>query len=76
LVYLDKIFAMDIINKLNGKIEKLIHAYEVLKKENEILKRNLDDLKNENDELERNNQDMLLKIDSTLTFVEAKSSGK
>jgi len=73
---LDKIVVMDIISTLNRKIEKLIHEYELLKKENEILKHNLDGLKNENDELERNNQDMLLKIDSTLTFVEAKSSGK
>ncbi|RXK13931.1 hypothetical protein CP965_00345 [Halarcobacter mediterraneus] len=67
---------MEIINILNKKIEKLVHEYELIKKENELLKRDLDDLKNKNDALERNNQDMLLKIDSTLTFVEAKSGGK
>ncbi len=76
MVYLDKILAMDIISILNNKIIKLIHAYELLRKENELLKQRFDDLKNKNDELERNNQDMLLKIDSTLTFVEANSGGK
>ncbi|QKF81659.1 cell division protein ZapB [Halarcobacter ebronensis] len=67
---------MEIINKLNTKIDKLIYEYELLKKENENLRQDLDILKNKNDELERNNQDMLLRIDSTLTFVEAKHIGK
>ncbi len=54
---------MEIINKLNIKIDKLVHEYELLKKENQNLRQDLYDLKNTNDELERNNQDMLLKID-------------
>lgn len=67
---------MEIIKNLNIKIDKLLYQYELLKKENENLRQDLDDLKNKNDELERNNQDMLLRIDSTLTFVEAKHIGK
>ncbi len=67
---------MEIMNKLNIKISKLIHEYELIKKENQNLHQDLDDLKNNNDELERNNQDMLLKIDSTLTFLEIKNIGK
>lgn len=67
---------MEILKKLNIKIEKLIYEYELVKKENQNLRQDLEDLKNKNDELERNNQDMLLKIDSTLTFVEANSNGK
>jgi len=58
------------------KIDKLIHEFELAKKENENLRQDLDDLKNKNDELERNNQDMLLRIDSTVTFLQAKNSGK
>ncbi len=68
--------SMEIIEKVNMKIDKLIHEYELLKKENQNLRQDLDDLKNRNDELERNNQDMLLRIDSTLTFIEAKHIGK
>ncbi|PLY07531.1 MAG: hypothetical protein C0625_04975 [Arcobacter sp.] len=67
---------MNIIEKLNMKIDKLIHEFELAKKENENLRQDLDDLKNKNDELERNNQDMLLRIDSTVTFLQAKNSGK
>jgi len=67
---------MDIIKKLNMKIEKLIHEYELVKKENENLRQDLYALKNENDELERNNQDMLLRIDSSVTFLEANNNGK
>lgn len=67
---------MDIIEKLNMKIDKLIYEFELAKKENENLRQDLDALKNKNDELERNNQDMLLRIDSTVTFLQAKSSGK
>ena len=73
---MDKIVTMDVVSKLNTKIDKLIQAYELLKKENDSLRQDLDTLKNKNDELERNNQDMLLRIDSTLTFVEAKNIGK
>jgi len=65
-----------IIKNLDIKIEKLLHQYELIKKENETLHQDLNDLKNKNDELERNNQDMLLKIDSTLTFIKAKYGAK
>lgn len=71
-----KIIFMEIINKLNIKIDKLVHEYELLKKENQNLRQDLYDLKNTNDELERNNQDMLLKIDSTITLLEAKKHGR
>lgn len=67
---------MNIIEKLNIKIDKLIYEFELAKKENENLRQDLDALKNKNDELERNNQDMLLRIDSTVTFLQAKNSGK
>ncbi|MCP4969912.1 MAG: hypothetical protein GY932_04855 [Arcobacter sp.] len=67
---------MKIIENLNIKIDKLVHEYELLKKENQNLRQDLYDLKNNNDELERNNQDMLLKIDSTITLLEAKKHGK
>ncbi len=71
-----KIIFMEIIENLNIKIDKLVHEYELLKKENQNLRQDLYDLKNNNDELERNNQDMLLKIDSTITLLEAKKHGK
>ncbi len=71
-----KIVFMDIIEKLNIKIDKLIYEFELAKKENENLRQDLDALKNKNDELERNNQDMLLRIDSTVTFLQAKNNGK
>ena len=67
---------MNIIEKLNMKIDKLIFEFELAKKENENLRQDLDALKNKNDELERNNQDMLLRIDSTVTFLQAKNNGK
>lgn len=73
---MDRIAFMDIIEKLNMKIDKLIYEFELAKKENENLRQDLDALKNKNDELERNNQDMLLRIDSTVTFLQAKNSGK
>lgn len=71
-----RIAFMNIIEKLNMKIDKLIYEFELVKKENENLRQDLDALKNKNDELERNNQDMLLRIDSTVTFLQAKNSGK
>jgi len=63
---------MTILEKLNSKIEKLKHDYELSKFENSSLRLELENIKNRNDELVRNNQDMLLKIDSTLTLVKAK----
>lgn len=71
-----RIVSMEIIEKLNIKIDKLIREYELVKKENQILRQDLNDLKNINDEIERNNQDMLLKIDSTITLLEANKRGK
>lgn len=65
---------MEIIETLNTKLDKLLHDYERLKLENISLKQELDSMKNENDELVRNNQDMFLRIDSTLTLVEAQKS--
>lgn len=66
---------MEVIEKIDLKIDRLIQEYELLR-ENEKLRQELDEIKNRNDELERNNQDMLLRIDSTLTFVEAKHFAK
>ena len=65
---------MTILEKLNSKIEKLMHDYEVVKFENSSLRLELENIKNRNDELVRNNQDMLLKIDSTLTLVKVKEN--
>lgn len=65
---------MEIIEKLNAQIDKMLKDYEILKIENNSLKIELDRLKNKNDELIRNNQDMLLKIDSTLTLSKARKS--
>ncbi|PLY08937.1 MAG: hypothetical protein ACNI28_12440 [Arcobacter sp.] len=64
---------MEITEKLNAQIEKLLQEYELLKSKNQYLAIELDKLKNKNDELIRNNQDMLLKIDSTLTLTKAKN---
>ena len=59
---------MEILEKLNNKIDSVIHEYDKLRLENLALKQELEELKSENDELVRNNQDMFLKIDSTLTL--------
>lgn len=63
---------MEIIHKLNAKVDKILSDYELLRLENNSLKIELERLKNKNDELIRNNQDMLLKIDSTLTLSKVK----
>lgn len=65
---------MTILEKLNSKLDKLMHDYETVKFENSALKMELENIKNRNDELVRYNQDMLLKIDSTLTLVKAKEN--
>ena len=65
---------MTILEKLNSKLDKLMHDYETVKFENSALKMELENIKNKNDELVRHNQDMLLKIDSTLTLVKAKEN--
>lgn len=64
---------MEITEKLNAQIDKLLQDYELLKSKNQYLTIELDKLKNKNDELIRNNQDMLLKIDSTLTLTKARN---
>lgn len=67
---------MEIIKKLNLKIDSLIQSYEILKKENNRLQSELNELKDKNIKLEKNNKDMLLKIDSSLTFIEARNIAK
>ncbi|WP_428024944.1 hypothetical protein [Arcobacter sp.] len=64
---------MEITEKLNIQIDKLLQDYELLKSKNQYLTIELEKLKNKNDELIRNNQDMLLKIDSTLTLTKARN---
>lgn len=64
---------MEITEKLNAQIDKLLQDYELLKSKNQYLTIELEKLKNKNDELIRNNQDMLLKIDSTLTLTKARN---
>ena len=64
---------MEITETLNAQIDKLLEDYELLKSKNQYLTIELDKLKNKNDELIRNNQDMLLKIDSTLTLTKARN---
>lgn len=65
---------MNIIQTLNLKIDKLLKNKNDLLLENQTLKYELDTIKNRNDELVRYNQDMLLKIDSTLTLVKSKEN--
>ena len=67
---------MEITEKLNIQIDKLLQDYELLKSKNQYLTIELEKLKNKNDELIRNNQDMLLKIDSTLTLTKARNNGE
>lgn len=59
---------MNIIERLNKQVDKFKYEYLTLKTENESLKSELSEYRNKNDELVRHNQDMLLKIDSTLTL--------
>ena len=59
---------MEILEKLNNKIDSVIHEYDKLRLENLALKQELEELKSENDELVRNNQKKKKKIDSTLTL--------
>lgn len=63
---------MEILEKLNNRIDSVIHEYDKLRLENLALKQELEELKTQNDELIRNNQDMFLKIDSTLTLAGVK----
>ena len=46
---------MEILEKLNNKIDSVIHEYDKLRLENIALKQELEELKSENDELVRNN---------------------
>lgn len=65
---------MEIINKLNERINSLLEEYGNLKLEKIALEQEIQRLIEENDKLERNNQDMILKIDSTLTLIKANQS--
>ena len=65
---------MEIIEKLNAQINQILLDQEALRVEKEALQFELDSIKNKNDELVRYNQDMLLKIDSTLTLVKGKEN--
>ncbi|WWW12720.1 hypothetical protein V7P26_04975 [Arcobacter cryaerophilus gv. pseudocryaerophilus] len=62
---------MEIIKLLNGRIDNLLEEHAKIKLEKIALEQKISELIDENDKLERNNQDMILKIDSTLTLVKA-----
>jgi len=63
---------MSIVEQIHKQIQKLKDDYSKLQNENEVLKKRLENLENKNDEFLRHNQDMLLKIDSTLTLTKGK----
>ncbi len=62
---------MEIIKLLNERIDNLLEEHAKIKLEKIALEQKISELIDENDKLERNNQDMILKIDSTLTLVKA-----
>ncbi|QKF59595.1 hypothetical protein ACN2EN_07700 [Aliarcobacter lanthieri] len=62
---------MEIIKILNDRIDNLLYEYEKVKLEKIALEQQIQELIDENDKLERNNQDMMLKIESTLTLIKA-----
>ncbi len=63
---------MNIVEQIQKQINKLKYDYSKLQGENEVLRKRLENLENKNDEFLRHNQDMLLKIDSTLTLTKGK----
>lgn len=63
--------SMEIIKLLNERIDNLLEEHAKIKLEKIALEQKISELIDENDKLERNNQDMILKIDSTLTLVKA-----
>ncbi|MBL3519015.1 hypothetical protein ACNSOP_11100 [Aliarcobacter lanthieri] len=62
---------MEIIKILNDRIDNLLYEHEKVKLEKIALEQQIQELIDENDKLERNNQDMMLKIESTLTLIKA-----
>ena len=66
--------SMEIIKLLNERIDNLLEEHAKIKLEKIVLEQRIKDLIDENDKLERNNQDMILKIDSTLTLIKANTS--
>ena len=66
--------SMEIIKLLNERIDNLLEEHAQIKLEKIALEQKIKDLIDENDKLERNNQDMILKIDSTLTLIKANTS--
>ena len=66
--------SMEIIKLLNERIDNLLEEHAKIKLEKISLEQRIKDLIDENDKLERNNQDMILKIDSTLTLIKANTS--
>ena len=63
---------MNIVEQIQKQINKLKYDYSKLQGENEVLRKRLENMENKNDEFLRHNQDMLLKIDSTLTLTKRK----
>ena len=66
--------SMEIIKLLNERIDNLLEEHAKITLEKIALEQKIKDLIDENDKLERNNQDMILKIDSTLTLIKANTS--
>ncbi|PRM90413.1 hypothetical protein CJ671_02695 [Aliarcobacter cryaerophilus] len=65
---------MEIITLLNERIDNLLEEHAKIKLEKIALEKKISELIDENDKLERNNQDMILKIDSTLTLIKGNKS--
>ncbi|WP_148625046.1 hypothetical protein [Aliarcobacter cryaerophilus] len=65
---------MEIIKLLNERIDNLLEEHVKIKLEKIALEQKISELIDENDKLERNNQDMILKIDSTLTLIKGNTN--
>ncbi len=66
--------SMEIIQLLNERIDNLLEEHAKIKLEKIVLEQRISELIDENDKLERNNQDMILKIDSTLTLIKGNTN--
>ena len=66
--------SMEIIKLLNERIHTLFEAHAKIKLEKIAWEQKISELIDENDKLERNNQDMILKIDSTLTLIKGNTN--
>lgn len=66
--------SMEIIKLLNERIDNLLEEHSKIKLEKIALEQKISELIDENDKLERNNQDMILKIDSTLTLIKGNTN--